>query len=133
MSIIICSATNSKHLKYNFLIKKNLDILRPICAWKLFTYTMYTTGVIQVHVGHHTARHQNCSRSFDEVDTTRLLYTQRHHHFHHLKPQHRQPCSKNTQHASRIYFYQKIYHIHLNLCVCLSCTHMTSILNYVLQ
>lgn len=55
---------------------------------------MYIAGVIQVHVGHHTARHQNCSRSFDEMDTTRLLYSQRHHHLHHLKPQHRQPINK---------------------------------------
>lgn len=94
---------------------------------------MYTAGVIQVHMGHHTARLQNCSRSLDKVNTTRLLHSQRHHHLHHLKPQHKQPVNENTQHVSRNQFYQKICHIHLNLCIGLSCTNMTSILNQVLQ
>lgn len=97
---------------------------------------MYTAGVIQVYTCHHAARLQNRSRSLDKVDTTRLLQGQRHHHLHHLKPWRKQPVNKKyqkTQHTSRNPIYKKSCHIHLNLCIGLSCNNVASIFDHVLQ
>lgn len=58
-------------------------------------HPMYAAGIIQLHMSNHAAGFQNCSRSLDEVDTTRLQHGQHHHHLHHLKPKHKQTDNKS--------------------------------------
>lgn len=96
---------------------------------------MYTAGVIQVHMCHHTARLQYCSRSLDKVDTTRLLHSQSHHHLHHLNPPHKQPVKENTKRSDVSYEIRGVVHFtkscqsHLNLSVGLSRKNVASIFN----
>lgn len=96
---------------------------------------MYTAGVVQFYTCHHAARLQNRSMSLDKVDTTSMLHGQRHHHLHHLKPYsaNSQSIKIQKKHSMPQEFYKKICHIHLNLCVDLSCTDVASIINNVLQ
>lgn len=97
-------------MEYDILMSKSGQTQAKMCLkvlnikimlYNTFTYPMYTAGVIQVYMGHYTARLQNCSRSLDKVNTTRLLHSQRHHHLHHLKRQHKQPVNENTQHVKK--------------------------------
>lgn len=62
----------------------------------LSTHRMNTAGIIQLHMGDHAAGLQNRSRSLDEVNTTGLKHSQRHHHLHHLNPD-RQTDGQTTE------------------------------------
>lgn len=93
----------------------------------LYFYSKDTAGIIQLHTGQDTAGLQNSSRSFDKVDTSRLLHVQCHHHLHHLQPQHK--INSTLQEIK----WDKWNQFHLNLCIGFSCTDVASIFHQILQ
>lgn len=95
--------------------------------FSFYFYSKDIAGIIQLHTGQDTAGLQNSSRSFDKVDTSRLLHVQCQHHLHHLEPQHK--INSTLQEIKQ----DKWNQFYLNLCIGLSCTDVASIFHQILQ